>query len=73
MASAPDGTDGGASATDHRAAPGTILDLMCRFDIEQVPVLRDGRPVGIVAHHDLLKLVLDEVENGDGSAVEGAE
>ncbi len=29
--------------------------------MQEVPVVRDGRPVGIVARHDLLKLILDEV------------
>lgn len=29
--------------------------------IEQVPVVREGPPVGIVARHDLLKLMLDQV------------
>ena len=33
------------------------IDLMERHDIHHLPVLRDGRPVGMVAHHDLLKIV----------------
>lgn len=33
------------------------IDLMERHGIHHLPVLRDGRPVGMVAHHDLLKMV----------------
>lgn len=33
------------------------VDLMTRHGFHHLPVLRDGRPVGMVAHHDLLKLV----------------
>ncbi len=31
------------------------VDLMLRHRVKHVPVLRDGRPVGMVAHHDLLR------------------
>lgn len=33
------------------------IDLMERHEIHHLPVVRDGRPVGMVAHHDLLKIV----------------
>lgn len=33
------------------------VDLMMRHEFHHLPVLRDGKPVGMVAHHDLLKLV----------------
>jgi CBS domain-containing protein len=33
------------------------VDLMMRHELHHLPVLRDGKPVGMVAHHDLLKLV----------------
>lgn len=32
------------------------VDLMMRNEFHHLPVLRDGKPVGMVAHHDLLKL-----------------
>lgn len=34
------------------------VDLMMRHEFHHLPVLRDGKPVGMVAHHDLLKLVM---------------
>lgn len=43
-----------------------VLDLMLRRDIKHVPVVRDGRPVGMVARHDLLKLLRDELVAGRG-------
>jgi len=33
------------------------VDLMSRHEFHHLPVLRDGKPVGMVTHHDLLKLV----------------
>jgi signal-transduction protein with cAMP-binding, CBS, and nucleotidyltransferase domain len=30
---------------------------MLRRNLKHVPVVRDGKPVGMVARHDLLKLV----------------
>lgn len=38
-----------------------ILDLMLRRDIKHVPVLREEEPVGMVARHDLLKLIYDRL------------
>lgn len=35
-----------------------VLQLMMRHDINRVPVIRDDVPVGIVARHDLLRLML---------------
>jgi CBS domain-containing protein len=34
-----------------------IARLMLRYDIDHIPVVRDGVPVGIVARHDFLRLV----------------
>ena len=34
------------------------VDLMMRHEFHHLPVLRDGKPVGMVAHHDLLKLAM---------------
>lgn len=38
----------------------TILDVMVDRDVKHVPVVRDGRPVGMVARHDLLRLLHEE-------------
>jgi CBS domain-containing protein len=35
-----------------------VLQFMMRHDINRVPVVRDGVPVGIVTRHDLLRLML---------------
>ncbi|MBM4109369.1 MAG: CBS domain-containing protein [Phycisphaerae bacterium] len=35
-----------------------VAALMLKHDRRHVPVVRDGKPVGIVARHDLLKLLL---------------
>lgn len=46
---------------------GTLEDVlltMLRHDIKHVPVVRDGRPVGMVARHDLLKLLLETLRSG---------
>lgn len=37
-----------------------VIELMLRRDLNRIPVVRDGVPVGIVARFDLLKLVVDE-------------
>lgn len=34
-----------------------IMVRMLRRDVNRIPVVRDGRPVGIVARHDLLKVM----------------
>jgi CBS domain-containing protein len=34
-----------------------VVELMLKHDINRVPVVRDGVPVGIVARHDLLRLL----------------
>jgi CBS domain-containing protein len=33
------------------------VELMLRHDINRIPVVRDGKLVGIIARHDLLKLM----------------
>lgn len=33
------------------------LTLMLKHDIHRLPVVRDGKPVGMLARHDLLKLM----------------
>jgi CBS domain-containing protein len=34
-----------------------VVELMLKHDINRVPVVRDGVPIGIVARHDLLRLL----------------
>lgn len=36
---------------------GAVVHRMLAHDLKHVPVVRDGRPVGMVARHDLLKLL----------------
>jgi CBS domain-containing protein len=36
-----------------------IARLMLRYDIDHVPVVRDGAPVGIVARHDFLRMIAE--------------
>jgi CBS domain-containing protein len=38
-----------------------ILDVMLRHDIKHVPVLRGEEPIGMVARHDLLKVIHDRL------------
>jgi len=40
-----------------------VARLMLRYDIEHVPVVRGGVPVGIVARHDFLRMIA-----GNGSS-----
>jgi CBS domain-containing protein len=34
--------------------------LMLRYDIDHIPIVRDGVPVGIVARHDFLRLIAED-------------
>ena len=36
-----------------------IARLMLRHDVNHIPVVRDGVPVGIVARHDFLRMIAD--------------
>jgi len=36
--------------------------LMLRYDIDHIPVVRDGVPVGIVARHDFLRLIAEDAK-----------
>lgn len=40
-----------------------VLRLMLERQIKHVPVVRDGHPVGVIARHDLLKLLLEQLES----------
>lgn len=44
-----------------------IAELMVRHDVTRVPVVRDGKPIGIVARHDLLRLLVPPAPVEDGS------
>ena len=39
-----------------------LARLMLRYDIEHIPIIRDGVPVGIVARHDFLRLIAEEAK-----------
>lgn len=45
-------------SVDEGATIEEVLDLMLKRDVKHVPVVRDDRPVGMVARHDLLKFLL---------------
>jgi CBS domain-containing protein len=45
---------------------GDVVRSMLERGIARVPVVRDGVPVGIVARHDLLRLLLPADSNADG-------
>jgi len=34
-----------------------VLELVLKHDINRIPVIKDGKPVGIVARHDLLRVM----------------
>lgn len=46
---------------------GDVVERMLRHDINRIPVVRDGVPVGIIARHDLLRMIAGE----DGSGRSG--
>ena len=37
-----------------------VLELMLKYDINRIPVLSEGKPVGIVARRDLLRVMKDQ-------------
>lgn len=54
-----------------------LLELMLNHDLKRVPVVRDGAPVGIIARHDILKMMLKKrparEAGADGGKSAGAE
>ncbi|MFN0119238.1 MAG: CBS domain-containing protein [Blastocatellia bacterium] len=42
----------------------TVLELMLREDLNRLPVVRDGAPVGMIARHDLLRLLARRQQTG---------
>lgn len=52
----------------HETTPAEdVADLMIRHDVSRIPVVRDGKPVGIVARHDLLRLLAPPASADEGS------
>jgi CBS domain-containing protein len=41
-----------------------LVDLMLRYGLNRIPVVRDGAPVGIVARYDLLKMMTHKSMGG---------
>lgn len=43
------------------ASPGTpiedVVNLMVAHNVKHIPILEDGKPVGVVARHDLLRIL----------------
>ena len=46
-----------------------IARLMLRYDIDHIPVVRDGVPVGMVARHDFLRMMVEEPQASTVSPV----
>ncbi len=36
-----------------------LARLMLRYDIDHIPVVRDGVPVGMIGRHDFLRLIAE--------------
>lgn len=47
------------AAVTEDASVHEVMTQMVRHDVNRIPVLRDGRPVGIIARHDLLKMLVN--------------
>lgn len=41
------------------------LELLLKHDVNRLPVVRDGVPVGIISRHDLLRLMVRKVAGED--------
>lgn len=50
-------------AVEDSASVHDVVAHMLHHDVNRVPVVRDGVPVGVVARHDLLKMMLDGAES----------
>lgn len=40
-----------------------VVTKMLEYHVHRIPVVRGGKPVGIVSRHDLLRLVRERIEN----------
>lgn len=49
-----------AAVTDDQSAQDAV-ELMLKFDVNRIPVVREGVPVGMVSRHDLLRLMVREM------------
>lgn len=38
----------------------SAVSQMIKFDVNRIPVVREGVPIGVVARHDLLRLLVEE-------------
>ena len=47
-----------AATVSEDASIHDVMTLMLEYDVNRIPVVRDGKPVGIVARHDLLKMMI---------------
>jgi CBS domain-containing protein len=43
-----------------------IARNMLRYDIDHIPIVRDGVPVGVVARHDFLRILADDTKRKSG-------
>lgn len=50
-----------------------VLRLMMDQNIKHVPVIDDGKPLGMIARHDLLKMMLEAIPGAGGDRAEGGE
>jgi CBS domain-containing protein len=39
----------------------TVVKLMLRHDINRIPVVQDGIPIGIISRHDMLQVMLSDL------------
>lgn len=49
-----------ATVTEDQSAQ-DVVELMLKFDVNRIPVVREGVPVGMVSRHDLLRLMVREM------------
>lgn len=49
----------------------TVLRLMMDQDIKHVPVVDDGKPLGMIARHDLLKMMMETLPAASTGKPEG--
>lgn len=47
-----------------------VLRMMLERDIKHMPVVSDGRPVGMIARHDLLKMMLHNLAESEPAQAE---
>ena len=43
-----------------------VAEKMLLLEIEHIPIVRDGEPVGIVSRHDLLRMIVQPLEPAGG-------